>query len=75
MKCDYIQGFLMSKPLDEAAALEFVEMYDAMHKPDGNVLAEHEKQLARERDKKMYANNAYPLMGDDTNLVDTVISK
>lgn len=75
MKCDYIQGFLMSKPLDEASALEFVEMYDAMHKPDGNVLAEHEKQLARERDKKMYEKSAYPFMDDGTNLVDTVISK
>lgn len=75
MKCDYIQGFLMSKPLDEAAALEFVEMYDAMHKPDGNVLAEHEKQLARERDKKMYEKDAYPFMDDGTNLVDTIISK
>lgn len=75
MKCDYIQGFLMSKPLDEAAALEFVEMYDAMHKPDGSILAEHEKQLARERDKKMYEKSPYPFMDDGTNLVDTVISK
>ncbi|MBQ2823411.1 MAG: EAL domain-containing protein [Oscillospiraceae bacterium] len=52
MKCDYIQGFLMSKPLDENDALEFVEKYDALHKPDSAVLAEHEKQLADEKKKR-----------------------
>jgi len=49
MKCDYIQGFLMSKPLDEAAAIEFVEMYDALHKPDKTMLEENERKLANER--------------------------
>ncbi len=49
MKCDYIQGFLMSKPLDEAAAIEFVERYDALHKPDKSMLEENERRLADER--------------------------
>ncbi len=49
MKCDYIQGFLMSKPLDEAAAIEFVERYDALHKPDKSMLEENERKLADER--------------------------
>lgn len=75
MKCDYIQGFLMSKPLNEEDALEFVEMYDAMHKPDGDVLAEHEKQLASERAKKVREDSVYPFMDEGTNLVDTTISK
>lgn len=51
MKCDYIQGFLMSKPLDEAAAIEFVERYDALHKPDKRMLEENEKKLAHEREE------------------------
>lgn len=49
MKCDYIQGFLMSKPLDENAAIEFVERYDALHKPDKRMLEENERRLADER--------------------------
>ena len=52
MKCDYIQGFLMSKPLDEAAAIEFVERYDALHKPDKRMLEENEKKLAHEREEQ-----------------------
>lgn len=51
MKCDYIQGFLMSKPLDEAAAIEFVERYDALHKPDKRMLEENERKLASEREE------------------------
>ncbi len=76
MKCDFIQGFLMSKPLDENSALEFVKMYDALHKPDSAVLAEHEKQLA---DEKLHnakedgdGNNGG---NDDPILVDEFISK
>ncbi|MDD7428646.1 MAG: EAL domain-containing protein [Oscillospiraceae bacterium] len=49
LKCDYIQGFLMSKPMDEASALEFVKMYDTMYKPDNTRLIITEKQLAEER--------------------------
>lgn len=49
MKCDYIQGFLMSKPMDEASALEFVKMYDVMYKPDNSRLEETEKKLRNER--------------------------
>ncbi|MCM1023718.1 MAG: EAL domain-containing protein [Prevotella sp.] len=51
MKCDYIQGFLMSKPLDEAAAIEFVERYDDLHKPDKRMLEENERKLAHEREE------------------------
>lgn len=49
MKCDYIQGFLMSKPMDEHNALEFVRMYDQMHKPDKAQLERTERVLAEER--------------------------
>lgn len=52
MKCDYIQGFLMSKPLDERDAIEFIESYDALHKPDERQLRENEKQLADEREQQ-----------------------
>lgn len=48
MKCDYIQGFLMSKPMDESSALEFVKMYDVMYKPDNARLEETEKKLRSE---------------------------
>ena len=76
MKCDYIQGFLMSKPLNEDDALEFVEMYDALHKPDSRILKEHEKQLANEREERE-KNRSYDegLLHSDNNLVDTVMSK
>lgn len=52
MKCDYIQGFLMSKPLDERDAIEFIESYDALHKPDERKLRENERQLADEREQQ-----------------------
>ncbi len=53
MKCDYIQGFLMSKPLEEADAIEFVEKYDALHKPDQHKLEENERQLADEKKRRL----------------------
>ena len=53
MKCDYIQGFLMSKPLEEADAIEFVEMYDALHKPDKRKMEENERQLADEKKRRI----------------------
>ncbi len=52
MNCDYIQGFLMSKPLEEADAIEFVEKYDALHRPDKHKLEENEHRLADERKKR-----------------------
>ena len=52
MNCDYIQGFLMSKPLEEADAIEFVEKYDARHRPDTHTLEENEHKLADERKKR-----------------------
>lgn len=63
MKCDYIQGFLMSKPLDENAAIEFVERYDALHKPDKRMLEENERRLADER--KQAAESKKSLDGKD----------
>lgn len=51
MKCDYIQGFLMSKPLEEADAIEFVEKYNSLHKPNRRKLEENERQLADEREQ------------------------
>lgn len=33
MNCDMIQGFLMSKPLTEKMALEFIDKYDVTHRP------------------------------------------
>ena len=52
MKCDYIQGFLMSKPLCENEMIEFVEKYDALHKPDKEHMEEKERILAEERVEK-----------------------
>jgi diguanylate cyclase (GGDEF)-like protein len=52
MKCDYIQGFLMSKPLNEEDAVEFVEKYDLIHKPNAAMLEKNEKILADERKEK-----------------------
>ena len=52
MNCDYIQGFLMSKPLEETDAIEFVEKYDALHRPDKHKLEENEHRLADERKQR-----------------------
>ncbi|MCI7767269.1 MAG: EAL domain-containing protein [Oscillospiraceae bacterium] len=49
MKCDYIQGFLMSKPLNADAAMEFVETYEQLHKPSQRSLEESSNKLAAER--------------------------
>ncbi len=58
MHCDYIQGFLMSKPLNEAAALEFVKKYDALHKPDEQKLMDNEKLLEVEKGRlKLNSDN------------------
>ncbi|MBR4223987.1 MAG: EAL domain-containing protein [Oscillospiraceae bacterium] len=48
-KCDYIQGFLMSKPLREDDALEFVIEYDELHKPNEKSLLESSDKLAEEK--------------------------
>ncbi|MGN1135769.1 MAG: EAL domain-containing protein [Oscillospiraceae bacterium] len=49
MKCDYIQGFLMSKPLSESDAMEFVIKYDELHKPNKQSLEKNSHMLAMER--------------------------
>lgn len=76
MKCDYIQGFLMSKPLNEVDALEFVERYDDLHKPDKNIMEEHEKQLAVEREDKLKQKmQAEKNDSHSSELIDGTISK
>ena len=49
MKCDYIQGFLMSKPLNANDAMEFVMQYDELHKPNRQSLEETSNKLAAEK--------------------------
>lgn len=76
MNCDYIQGFLMSKPLEEADAIEFVEKYDALHRPDKHKLEENEHKLADER-KKRAREKMEPTQDDAGGVVteDFIISK
>ncbi|MCM1524870.1 MAG: EAL domain-containing protein [Ruminococcus sp.] len=50
--CDYIQGFLMSKPLSATDAMEFVMRYDEFHKPNQRSLEENSNKLAAERLEK-----------------------
>ncbi len=52
MKCDYIQGFLMSKPLNATDAMEFVRQYDELHKPNRQSLEETSNKLAAERHER-----------------------
>ena len=81
MKCDYIQGYLMSKPLDESDAIAFVENYEAQFKPDDAVLEEHERQLAverRELDEKLRSDRTVAearAMQNEKIFNDEVISK
>ncbi len=76
MKCDYIQGFLMSKPLDESDAIEFVEKYDALHKPDKHKLEENERKLADERKQRDLEKQENDTVNNTTVLTeDFIISK
>lgn len=76
IKCDYIQGFLMSKPLNEEDAMEFVEHYDDLHKPDEHIMKEHEKELAAERDIKQKQKELEDQQNQgDPELIDSTISK
>lgn len=81
MKCDFIQGYLMSKPLDESDAIEFVENYETQFKPDDAVLEEHERQLADERrelDEKLRSDRTFAeAIGEQNEKMfnDEVISK
>lgn len=52
MQCDYIQGFLMSKPLSAEDAMEFVKRYDELHKPSRRSLEESSNKLAAERQER-----------------------
>lgn len=81
MKCDFIQGYLMSKPLDESDAIAFVENYETQFKPDDAVLEEHERQLAverRELDEKLRSDRTVAearAMQNEKIFNDEVISK
>ena len=78
MKCDYIQGFLMSKPLGEDDAIEFVERYDALHKPDKRRLEENERQLADEKKQRLKEEKSSGQGdgdGDESLTEDFIISK
>lgn len=52
MECDYIQGFLMSKPLSANDAMEFVKRYEELHKPNRRSLEESSNKLAAEREER-----------------------
>lgn len=58
MGCDYIQGFLMSKPLSETDSLEFVIRYDELHKPDRESLEHNSYVLETERLERERNGNA-----------------
>lgn len=77
MKCDYIQGFLMSKPLEEEDAIEFVEKYNVFHKPDQRKMEENERQLADEKRRRIQESESKPRNsgGDDALTEDFIISK
>jgi len=75
MNCDYIQGFLMSKPLKEADAIEFVEKYDALHRPDKHKLEENEHKLADERKQRDMEKQYHAESGVMTFKEDFIISK
>ncbi|MBQ5331096.1 MAG: EAL domain-containing protein [Oscillospiraceae bacterium] len=47
--CDYIQGFLMSKPLSEKDAIDFVTEYEEFHKPNEQILTENSYRLEEEK--------------------------
>ncbi len=76
MKCDYVQGFLVSKPLDEIAIYEFIENYDSL-KSDETILLENEKILAKERKEKekiKQENKVNQALKSSINQPDTVLS-
>jgi diguanylate cyclase (GGDEF)-like protein len=49
LKCDYIQGFIISKPLEEEEAVLFVENYDEHHRPTKEILAANAQKIEEER--------------------------
>ena len=75
MNCDYIQGFLMSKPLNEEDTIEFVEKYDALHRPDKHKLEENEHKLADERKKRAEEKRVNANDAGETPTEDFIISK
>ncbi|MDR0992914.1 MAG: EAL domain-containing protein [Ruminococcus sp.] len=51
MKCDYIQGYIISKPLDENESMRFVENYDAKHRPTKEILIANAQKLQDEKNE------------------------
>jgi diguanylate cyclase (GGDEF)-like protein len=49
MKCDYIQGFIISKPLEEEEAMLFVENYDKEHRPTKENLIANAQKIEDEK--------------------------
>jgi diguanylate cyclase (GGDEF)-like protein len=47
--CDYIQGFIISKPLEEEEAMLFVENYDEQHRPTKENLAANAQKIEEEK--------------------------
>jgi diguanylate cyclase (GGDEF)-like protein len=52
MKCDYIQGYIVSKPLDEDEAQRFVEDYELKHRPTKEILVANARKLEDERNEQ-----------------------
>jgi diguanylate cyclase (GGDEF)-like protein len=49
MKCDYIQGYIISKPLDEEESVSFVENYDEKHRPTKEILVANAQKIEDEK--------------------------
>jgi diguanylate cyclase (GGDEF)-like protein len=49
MKCDYIQGYIISKPLDEGESIRFIENYDSKHRPTKEILVANAQKLEKEK--------------------------
>jgi diguanylate cyclase (GGDEF)-like protein len=49
MKCDYIQGYIISKPLDEPESIRFIENYDSKHRPTKEILVANAQKLEDEK--------------------------
>jgi diguanylate cyclase (GGDEF)-like protein len=49
MKCDYIQGYIISKPLEEEEAVRFVENYDEVYRPTKEKLSSNAQKIEDEK--------------------------
>jgi diguanylate cyclase (GGDEF)-like protein len=58
MRCDYIQGFIISKPLEEEEAILFVENYDDCHRPTKENLKVNAQKIVEEKSGENPAGNS-----------------